>query len=52
MGPNPSPHDPFLLSGVITNPYSPDQTPDLQSQLHVGLYVGDFVFYSSDPSQE
>ena len=52
MGINPSPHDPCLLSGVITNPSSPACTSYLQSQLHVVLYVNDFVFYSSDQTQE
>ena len=52
MGINPSPHDPCLLSGTLTNPSSPTCTPQLQYQLHVELYVGDFVFYSSDPDQE
>ena len=52
MGLNTSPHDPCLISGVITNPSYPDSISDLQSQLHVGLYVDNFVFYSSDPAQE
>ena len=52
MGLNLSPHDPFIISGVITSPSYPDCTSDLQSQLHIGLYVNDFVFYSSDPPQE
>ena len=37
---------------VLTNPSSPENISDLQSQLHVGIYVDDFVFYSSDPAQE
>ena len=49
---NNSPHDPCLLSGVLSNPYSPDTISAVQSQLHAGLYVDDFVFYSSDPTQE
>ena len=49
---NPSLHDPCLLSGVLTNPYSPASTSDLQYQLHVGLYVENFVLYSSDPTQK
>ena len=52
MGLNTSLHDPCLIYGVLTTPSSPDSISDLQSQLHVGLYVKDFVFYSSDPSQE
>ena len=49
---NTSPHEPCLPSGVLNNPSSPASTSDLQSQLHVGLYVKYSVFYSSDPSQE
>ena len=48
----PSPHDPCIISGTLTNPYSSIFTPNIQSQLHVSLYVDDFVFYFSDPSQE
>ena len=47
-----SPHDPCLLSGVLANPSSPDTIYAAQSQIHVGLYVENFVFYSSDPTQE
>ena len=49
---NPSPHDPCLLSGILVNPSCPDTISVVQSQLHVGLYVDDFVLYSSDPTQE
>ena len=52
MGLNKSLHEPCILSGVITNPSSPAFISDLQSQLHAGIYVNDFVFYSSDPAQE
>ena len=52
MGLNPSPHDPFLLYGVLTNPSSLSITSDLQYQPHAGLYVKKIVFYSSYPSQE
>ena len=52
MGLNPPPHDPCLLSGVLSNPSSPDTISLVQSQLHVGPYVESFVFYSSDPTQE
>ena len=52
MGLYTSPYDPCLISGVLTNPYSTDFTSDLQSQIHVGLYVDEFLFYLSDPSQE
>ena len=52
MGLNPSPHDSCILSGVITNPSSYVLTSDIQYQLHVGLFVDDFIFYLSDPAQE
>ena len=52
MGLNPSSHDPFLLSGVLSNPSSPETISTVQYQLHVCLYFKDFVFYSSDPTQE
>ena len=45
-------HDPCLLSGVLEKPNSHNTISEDQSQLHVGLYVDDFVFYSSDPAQE
>ena len=51
MGLNTSPYDPCIISIVLTKPSSPECTSDLQSQLHVGLYVDEFIFYSSDPSQ-
>ena len=51
MGLNPSPHNPCLISGVITNPSYPACTSDLQSKLHVRFYVVKFVFYLSDPDQ-
>ena len=52
MGLNASPHDPCLLSGVLANPSSPDTIYAAQSQIHVGLYVKNFVFYYSDPTNE
>ena len=52
MNLNASPHDPCLLYGVLTNPYFTDTISKVQSQLHVGLYVNDLVFYSLDPTQE
>ena len=52
MGLKASPHDPCLLSGVLSNPSSPETISEAQYQLHVGLYVEDFVFYSSDPTQD
>ena len=47
-----SPHDPCLLSGILEKPNSHKTISEYQSQLHVGLYVDDFVFYSSDSAQE
>ena len=52
MGLKASPHDTCLLSGVLANLPSPETMSAVQSQLHVSLYVKDFVFYSSDPTQE
>ena len=52
IGLNPPPHYPCLLSVILSNPSSPDTIYAVQSQLHVGLYVDDFVFYSSDLTQE
>ena len=49
MGPNNSPHKPFLISGTLTNPPYSTCTPHIQSQLHGGLYSNDFLYYSSDP---
>ena len=49
---NPSPQDPCLLSGVLSKPSSPGTVSAVQYQLHVGLYVDDFVVYSSDPTQD
>ena len=51
MGLNTSPHDPCLLSGEHTNPSSTAWTTDLQSQLHVGIYVDEFLFYLYDPTK-
>ena len=47
-----SPHDPCLIFGILDNPTSHQTISEAQSQLHVGLYVDNFVFYSSDPTQE
>ena len=52
MGLNNSPHDPWLISGTLKNPSSYTCTLNIQYQLHIGLYVNDFVFYSSDPDKE
>ena len=51
MGLKASTHDPFFLYGIIDKPTSHKNIPKYHSQLHVGLYVEDFVFYSSDPAQ-
>ena len=47
-----SPNDPCLLSGILENSNSQKTISKDQSQLHVGIYVYNFIFYSSDPSQE
>ena len=52
MGLNASPNDPCLLSAVLAKPSSPETISAVQSQLHVGIYVDDFVFSSSYPTQE
>ena len=52
MGLKASPHDPCLLSGILEKPNSQKTISEDQSQLHVGLYVDYFVFYSSYPAQE
>ena len=52
MGLKASPHYPCLLSGIIEKPNSHKTISEYQYQLHVGLYVDNFVFYSSDPAQE
>ena len=41
---NVSPHYPWPLSGVLDNPSSPETISAVQYQLHIGLYVEDFVF--------
>ena len=52
MGLKACPHDPCLLYGILDNLSSPQTMSEAQSQLQVGLYVDDFVFYSSNPTQE
>ena len=52
MGLKASTHDSCLLSGILDKPTSHNTISEDQSQLHVGLYVENFIFYSSDPSQE
>ena len=52
MGLNPSLHDPWPISGVLTNPSSLSYTLYLKSQIHVIIYVDDSVSYFSDQAQE
>ena len=51
-GLNRSLHYPCIIYGVLNSPSSPACTSDLQYQLHVGIYVNDFVFYLYNPYQE
>ena len=48
LGLEQSVHDPCLFSGNLTS----DPNPSEHSKLHVGIYVDDFVFFSSDHSAE
>ena len=48
---NHSLHDPCLISDTLNNPSSYTGKSQLQYQLHIGLYINDFVFHSSDPDQ-
>lgn len=50
MGLQPSLHDPCLFSGAVHTPDSP--ASESTAPVHVGIYVDDFVFYSTDPTQE
>jgi len=64
MNLEPYPHDPCLYSGVINtsslnstpfNNSDPSTSPiinDSDHKLHVGIYVDNFVFYSTDPAKE
>ena len=52
MGLKDAPHYSCLLSGILETPNSHKNIAEYQSQLHVGLYVENFIFYSSDPAQE
>ena len=48
VGIEPSPHDPCLFSGIIKT-----SSKDLSRHcVHVGMYVDDFVFHSTDPAEE
>jgi hypothetical protein len=48
LGLQQSVHDPCLFSGNLKS----DLNPTAHSAIHVGIYVDDFVFYSSDPAAE
>ena len=51
MGLQPSPHDPFLYSGILTA----DETKILSTtyqKIHIGLYVDDFIFFSVNTVEE
>ena len=49
IGLNPSLEDPCLYSGFIQDPSDPASKKST-SPLTLGLYVGDFVYFSKDPS--
>ena len=49
IGLNPSLEDPCLYSGFIQDPSDPASEKST-SPLTLGLYVGDFVYFSKDPS--
>jgi hypothetical protein len=48
LGLRQSVHDPCLFSGYLKS----DSNPSPQSEIHVGIYVDDFVFFSNDPAAE
>ena len=61
MGMAPSVHYPYIYSGVVKldsnqTPSSPeipaDATTSQREKIHVGMYVDDFIFYSTDPEEE
>eukprot|EP00804_Cyclotella_cryptica_P021434 CCRYP_005776-RA/>CCRYP_005776-RA protein AED:0.13 eAED:0.00 QI:0/0/0/1/1/1/5/0/1584 len=53
IGLHPSLHDPCLFFGVVKQqPTSPSISSSSPAPIHVGIYVDDFVFYSTDPKQE
>ena len=61
MGLAPSIHDACLYSGVVkldsnqpsSSPEIPTaDTPSNREKIHVGMYVDDFIFYSTDPEEE
>jgi hypothetical protein len=53
IGLKPSLHDPCLFSGVVRQNTTTTSSHSSQlAPIHVGIYVDDFVFYSTDPLQE
>ena len=46
------PHDPYLLSGILENPNYHQIIWEAYSQVYFSLYVENFVFYISYPTQE
>eukprot|EP00804_Cyclotella_cryptica_P002399 CCRYP_004096-RA/>CCRYP_004096-RA protein AED:0.22 eAED:0.22 QI:0/0/0/1/0/0/3/0/917 len=61
IGLKPSLHDPCLFSGIVNpqqhhstshSPSPPPPSHTTTAPIHVGIYVDDFVFYSTDPIQE
>ena len=52
MGLKASPHNPCFLYVILDNPSSLQNISEAQSQLQVGVYIHNFVFYSSYPTQE
>jgi hypothetical protein len=51
MGLQASKHDPCLFSGVVTR--SPSSINDsTRASVHVGIYLDDFVYYSTDPHEQ
>eukprot|EP00804_Cyclotella_cryptica_P023822 CCRYP_011183-RA/>CCRYP_011183-RA protein AED:0.30 eAED:0.40 QI:0/0/0/1/0/0.25/4/0/387 len=51
MGLTASKHDPCLFSSVITTMPSLSDEPN-RVQVHDGIYVDDFIYYSTDPLEE
>ena len=52
MGLVASKHDPCLFSGIISDPESSIPLTTERTSLDVGLYVDDFVFYSTSSAEE
>jgi hypothetical protein len=51
MGVTTSKHDPCLFSGVVSTSSSSSDV-SARAPLHVGIYVDDFVYYSTHPGEE